>query len=351
MAAFLDGCRFNPTAGGTTDWTYSSAVTGYQSPAAAGVVNGALYKYRAESADLSQWELGEGAYNTSTGVLARTTVLFNSSGTGTGSGQSGAGSKISFSTVPQVAIVALAEDISNRTANLSDLSNAAAARTNLGSVGAIRVQKFTASGTYTPDSHLLYAKIEAVGGGGGGGGASGSSGAAFGAAGGGASSYSRSLQTASDIGASKTVTIGAAGSGGASGTNSGGSGGNTSVGTLCIANGGSGGGAYANTVLGAAGSGGTAGTGNVVASTGMPGSPGLYEASSVSILGTSGFGGSSAFGGGGSGVYTNPGAASGSNATGYGAGGGGGVAINTTSTAAGGNGSAGIVIITEFCSQ
>ena len=54
MAAFLDGCRFNPAAGGTTDWTYSSAVTGYQSPSAANVVNGRLYKYRAESADLSQ---------------------------------------------------------------------------------------------------------------------------------------------------------------------------------------------------------------------------------------------------------------------------------------------------------
>lgn len=102
MAAFLNVCRFNPTAGGTTDWTYSSAVTGYQSPAAANVVNGRLYKYRAESVDLSQWELGEGAYNTSTGVLARTTVLSNSAGTT---------SKINFSTVPQVAIVALKEDL------------------------------------------------------------------------------------------------------------------------------------------------------------------------------------------------------------------------------------------------
>jgi len=102
MAAFLNVCRFNPTAGGTTDWTYSSAVTGYQSPAAANVVNGRLYKYRAESIDLSQWELGEGAYNTSSGVLARTTVLSNSSGTT---------SKINFATVPQVAIVALKEDL------------------------------------------------------------------------------------------------------------------------------------------------------------------------------------------------------------------------------------------------
>ena len=102
MAAFLNACRFNPTAGGITDWTYSSAVTGYQSPAAANVVNGRLYKYRAESVDLSQWEMGEGAYNTGTGVLARTTVLSNSSGTT---------SKVNFSAVPQVAIVALKEDL------------------------------------------------------------------------------------------------------------------------------------------------------------------------------------------------------------------------------------------------
>lgn len=101
-SSLLDVCRFNPAAGGTADWTYSSAVTGYQSPAAAGAVNGAVYSYRAESNDLSQWEVGYGAYNSSTGVFSRTTVLFNSSGTT---------SKINFSTVPQVAIVALAEDL------------------------------------------------------------------------------------------------------------------------------------------------------------------------------------------------------------------------------------------------
>lgn len=111
VASFINACRFFPTLGGTTDWTYSSAVTGYMSPALAGVTNGATYKYRAESADLTQWEIGEGTYNTGIGALARTTVLYNSAGTGTAAGQSGAGSKINFSTVPQVAIVALAEDL------------------------------------------------------------------------------------------------------------------------------------------------------------------------------------------------------------------------------------------------
>jgi hypothetical protein len=128
MAAFLDVCRFNSTAGGTTDWTYSSAITGYQSPAAAGAVNGRLYKYRAESADLSQWEMGEGAYNTSTGVLARTTVLFNSLGTT---------AKVSFSTAPQVAIVALKEDLlSIEEANSFTTAQQAQARSNIGAAPA-----------------------------------------------------------------------------------------------------------------------------------------------------------------------------------------------------------------------
>src|ERR1700689_5325465 len=110
MASLVDACRFSPTLGGTTDWTYLSAVTGYQSPSLAGAVNGFPYRYRAESADLTQWEVGVGTYNSSTGALSRSTVLYNSSGTGTATGQSGAGTKISFTTAPQVAVVALAED-------------------------------------------------------------------------------------------------------------------------------------------------------------------------------------------------------------------------------------------------
>jgi hypothetical protein len=102
MAGWVDICRYTPTLGGTTDWTFSAAVTGYQSPTAAGIQNSRVYKYRAENTSLSEWEIGEGAYNTGTGVLARTTVLFNSLGST---------SKINFSAAPQVAIVALKEDL------------------------------------------------------------------------------------------------------------------------------------------------------------------------------------------------------------------------------------------------
>lgn len=107
MAAsqLLDVVRFNPTSGGTTDWTVSSAVTGYQTPASGGAANGAQYSYRAESSDLTQWEVGVGTYNTTGPVLSRTTVLFNSSGTT---------SKINFSAAPQVSVVALKEDIAGK---------------------------------------------------------------------------------------------------------------------------------------------------------------------------------------------------------------------------------------------
>jgi hypothetical protein len=102
MASFLDVCKFNPTAGGTTDWTVSSAVTGYQTPAGAGATNNGTYRYRAESSDLTQWEIGYGVYTTAGTVLTRATVLFNSAGTT---------AKINFSSAPQVSVVALAEDL------------------------------------------------------------------------------------------------------------------------------------------------------------------------------------------------------------------------------------------------
>lgn len=147
MGSFLlDVCRFVPTAGGTSDWTYSSAVLGYQSLAAAGAVNGATYSYRAESADLLQWEVGTGVYNSGTGVLTRAVVLFNSSGTT---------AKINFAIAPQVAVVALAEDI----------ARPAHTRTVITAAG---------SGTYnTPAGcKAILVKLQGAGGGGGGSGSS-----------------------------------------------------------------------------------------------------------------------------------------------------------------------------------
>jgi hypothetical protein len=103
MASFVDACKFSPVAGGTADFTYSSAVTGYQSPSSANVVNGSLYRYRAESSDLSQWEDGYGFWSTSgAGSISRFVVTSNSLGNT---------SKINFSTVPAVSLVATAADM------------------------------------------------------------------------------------------------------------------------------------------------------------------------------------------------------------------------------------------------
>jgi hypothetical protein len=136
MAAFSDSVRFLATAGGTSDFVYSSTVQGYNGPADANVVSGLKYKLRAESADLSQWEVFEGVANLTGGVwtFPRTTVLFNSAKTGTQSpGQSGAGTKISFSAAPQVAIVALAEDLlSIEQGNTFSTAQRTQGRANLG---------------------------------------------------------------------------------------------------------------------------------------------------------------------------------------------------------------------------
>src|SRR5258708_2253633 len=102
MASYLDVCRFFPASTGTGNFVVSTAVSGYQLPTSANAVDGATYRYRAESSDLSQWEIGYGTYTVSSTTLARTTILFNSLGTT---------AAINFASLPQVAIVALAEDL------------------------------------------------------------------------------------------------------------------------------------------------------------------------------------------------------------------------------------------------
>ena len=96
---FSDVVRFTAASGGTGSFVVSAAVIGYQTPLTAGSSN-FNYRYRAESADLSQWEIGTGAYTSSTTTLTRA-PLFNSA---LGS------STINFSAAPQVAFVFLSED-------------------------------------------------------------------------------------------------------------------------------------------------------------------------------------------------------------------------------------------------
>jgi len=208
----------------------------------------------------------------------------------------------------------------------------------------INVQKFTASGTYTPTANMKYAVIECVGSGGGGGGAASVISGGTVGGGGGAGGYSRTYATAASVGASQTVTIGAIGAAGTAGNNPGGNGGDVSVGTLCIAKGGSGGGGGtggASPLPGIGGAGGVAGTGDFT----LTGDPGATTwAGTSSFHACAGSGGSSIFGGGGqAGILSNTGTAGHV----YGSGGSGGnaqAAVNRAGFA----GSLGIVIVTEY---
>lgn len=151
MAGFVNNVLFNPTLGGTTDWVVDTAVQGYNTPAGAGAVNGRPYKYRAESADLSQWEIGEGVYTVGSTTLARTTVLLNSAGTT---------AKINFSTVPQVGIIALAEDLLGiDQANSWTDAQKAQARSNIGAGVAFSAHKNATNQTGVPANNASAVKI------------------------------------------------------------------------------------------------------------------------------------------------------------------------------------------------
>jgi len=296
MAALADLCRFIPTAAGTTDFVYSSVVGGCQSPAAAGVQNGVKYKLYAVSSDLTQWEIFEGAYNAGTATFPRSTVLYNSSGTGTSAGQSGAGSRINFSSVPQVSIVGLAEDlISVEVANLFTTTQQAQARSNIAAAATpgswTRTVFAGGSGTYIRKAGCTAINVRMVGGGGGGGGAN-------------------SLGTP------------------------GGAGGNTTFGTSFLAAFGGGGGAVGGSTALAAGGSSSGGDFGLAGGNGQTGQNG----SGSNLYG--GNGGNSVFGGAGTGAP--PFAATGSAAApNSGSGGGGGSSSNAVAAGAGGGGAGG----------
>jgi hypothetical protein len=226
-------------------------------------------------------------------------------------------------------------------------ANSSLAATNASGTLAMRalsvnVQVITGTGTYTASTGMLYAKVEVLGGGGGGGGAGTTTTGYSGGGSGSAGEYASGVFSAATIGATQTVTIGAAGA--ANSGASGGNGGNTSFGAIITANGGVGGvttatGAVAN---GAGVLGGTGGTGGTVRTPGSPGGSVNWAVGASLIFASNGA--SSQYGAGGlAGII-----AAGSAALGYGAGGG--AATNATSGAAksGGAGTAGIVIVTEY---
>jgi hypothetical protein len=88
---FLNRCVFTAASAGTGDFAYSSAVTGYLSPSAAGAVDGVQYHYFAQSDDLSQWEVGTGVWTAAGTILDRVPVK-----------SSNANALVAFTSAPKV---------------------------------------------------------------------------------------------------------------------------------------------------------------------------------------------------------------------------------------------------------
>jgi hypothetical protein len=215
------------------------------------------------------------------------------------------------------------------------------------------IQVFTVTGTYTPSAGMVFAILECIGPGGGGGGTAGTTataGSIMCSGGGGGGSYSRSLRTAAQIGASQAVTVGPVGTAGAASGTNGGAGGAVSIGTLCVANGGGAGIGLTTAVTGTDSAlGGARGTGDFTTA-GNPGCApsGIVYAQGIAV---SGVGAAGPFGGAGRTPTCAHGtAAAGTPGLAYGGGGSGGVSIESTAGAAGGAGGPGVAIITEFIS-
>jgi hypothetical protein len=218
----------------------------------------------------------------------------------------------------------------------------------------IVVQVFRASAPYTPSPGLISAVVETVGAGGDGGAAAGVAPFTNGGGGGGSGGYSRITLASGLVLGGVNVTIGQ-GAQVAGGTefDYGPSGGPTSFGSMCVANGGTGGGgnAAALAIWGFSGPGALPGIGDLA----LPGNPGGVGTSLVentfALNCIGGFGGSIWGGGGISNLVGSGATGPGFPGTGPGAGGSGACTNNnpTTEEQPGGAGAAGICIVTEYC--
>lgn len=213
-----------------------------------------------------------------------------------------------------------------------------------GSGNLIGVQRFTASGTYTPTPGTKTIIVEAVGGGGAGGGAGATSTGQFSTSGGGgAGAYGKSKFTSGF--SSVTVTIGAGGVGVAAGA--GGAGGTTSFGAMLSCPGGDGcpyAGVYSLNSAIVTTSGATSAYPSGANLLSLPGAAGTIGSSGQNGGCAGGMGGGSLLGTGGRGA----GFGGRNNGLGYGAGGSAALVGASSSALAGGDGAPGVVIVWEY---
>lgn len=101
MASLVDACIFIAASAGTGDFVVSAPKPGWRTPATAGAVNGDTYRYRAYSADQTQWEVGTGVYTSGTTTLTRAVITDSSN----------AGAAVNFSAAPSVALTIFSGDL------------------------------------------------------------------------------------------------------------------------------------------------------------------------------------------------------------------------------------------------
>ncbi len=94
----VDSTGESTTTTGTGTVTLSgSAVTGFRTFSAASIANGSTVRYRIQDAANTEWETGEGTYNSGTGTVSRDTVYASSN----------AGSLVNFSAGTKAVIVVM----------------------------------------------------------------------------------------------------------------------------------------------------------------------------------------------------------------------------------------------------
>lgn len=101
MVGFLNACIYRAASSGLGDFVVSAAITGFMTPAQADAVDQVVYRYRAESDDKSQWEIGYGVYTVSSTTQARTLIVKSSN----------ANAKVNFTAAPRVYITEIADDL------------------------------------------------------------------------------------------------------------------------------------------------------------------------------------------------------------------------------------------------
>ena len=356
---FVNRARMLTSTTGTgSSLTLTAAVFRYFTFSEAGLQDGDVVDYVIEDGNDFEIQIGQ-TYNSSGPSLSRGTPAASKVGGVAGTSQ------ISLSGNAQVFITAVAEsfDISRYTQKSSpaatdlllayDSDAGGLVNLLLGSIfplSLVNVKVFASSGTYTPHPQMRTALVFLTGGGGGGGGVTATSETNTSASGGGGGAGATAIGvfTPEQLGASRSIIIGAGGAGGPSSGGSGGSGGSTQIVGLMTAGGGVGGpgGTTSGGTIFGPGAGGTASGGmiNIRGGSGLRG-----YARSVSPVCVSGHGGASFWGGGATGVAAfNSESVSGADAYVYGTGGSGAALTNTTTGAAGGDGASGICVVLEF---